>query len=425
MKTNENKKLLKKFLVLNLFILAVICASFYTLKPKEILTIKSLAINVRSGPGLSNDIIKQIKKGDTIEIIEEQDKWYKVKLDDRSEGWVASWLVANSSSSAITSVKAKVNTDKTKLREQPDTSGTIISELKKDAEVIVTNEANGWSNVELDGQSGWIFSDLLTIEKNDESNEVTISKLYARQNETKIRETPAIDSNVVSTIDLGDTIKLLSSEGDWYKVELKDGATGYVANWVVSSAKPNKNTNVTSIAEATIMLDAGHGGSDAGSISNNGEIYEKVITLATVNYVKKELQKYGANVLLTRDDDSLVDLPEIANKSNRANADIFISFHYDSTEGSNIASGTTTYFYHDKHKLLANTINDHLEHELPLPNRGVEFGDFQVLRDNNQPAVLLELGYMNSDYDLSEFQTKTYQKKVAAAVTKALVEYFQ
>ena len=86
--------------------------------------------------------------------------------------------------------------------------------------------------------------------------------------------------------------------------------------------------------------------------------------------------------------------------------DVFISFHYDSTEDSNEASGTTTYYYDEKNLPLANAVENELAKNLPLISRGVEFGDYQVLRENNQPALLLELGYMNNDNDLAQFKTK-------------------
>ncbi|MHC5218100.1 N-acetylmuramoyl-L-alanine amidase family protein [Enterococcus sp. LJL128] len=60
---------------------------------------------------------------------------------------------------------------------------------------------------------------------------------------------------------------------------------------------------------------------------------------------------------------------------------------------------------------------------LPLDNRGVEAGNFHVLRENTRPALLLELGYMNNDYDLAAFTTKNYQQQVAEGLLEGMTEY--
>ncbi|WP_168177384.1 N-acetylmuramoyl-L-alanine amidase [Vagococcus zengguangii] len=430
------KKLIKKpaikLLIIHLSVIALVILAFVTYKPKDLVTIESLALNVRLGPGLDYDITSQVKKGDEVEIIDKKDKWYQVVLPNNTKGWIASWLIAeNSASTAITSIKATVNTDETNLRAKADIDSDVVTKVKKDTTVLITNEANGWSQVEVDGKSGWIFSDLLTItdtskpDSSKDSQTSSIKTVYGRQDEVKIRQEASIDGAVLEIVNFGKPIEVVAEQNDWYQVKTSDGQTGYVANWVVSTAKQLSNSNVSSIAEATIMLDPGHGGSDVGSISPDETIYEKTITLATANYVKKELEALGANVMMTHNDDSFVPLAEIAAKSNRAKADAFISFHYDSTEGANTASGTKTYYYDEKNKILANIVNESLTNHLPLPNRGIDFGDYQVLRDNDRPALLLELGFMNNSTDLAEFSTKSYQKKVATAVAEALTTYFE
>lgn len=73
---------------------------------------------------------------------------------------------------------------------------------------------------------------------------------------------------------------------------------------------------------------------------------------------------------------------------------------------------------------LAKAINNQTK-TLPLNNRGIEYGNYQVLRDNQRPAVLLELGYINSDKDFSYISSANYQAKVADAVYTGLTDYFK
>ena len=95
---------------------------------------------------------------------------------------------------------------------------------------------------------------------------------------------------------------------------------------------------------------------------------------------------------MTRSGDEFVTLSRIAKKSNESKADAFVSFHYDSSGNANEGSGTTTFYRHDSGRPLAQAVNDEIASILPLENRGFAKQDYQVLRENERPAILLELG---------------------------------
>jgi N-acetylmuramoyl-L-alanine amidase len=61
---------------------------------------------------------------------------------------------------------------------------------------------------------------------------------------------------------------------------------------------------------------------------------------------------------------------------------------------------------------------------LPLDSRGIAYGNYQVLRENLQPSILIEMGYMNNDNDLSELVSDTYQEQLAESITAGLTNYF-
>ena len=62
---------------------------------------------------------------------------------------------------------------------------------------------------------------------------------------------------------------------------------------------------------------------------------------------------------------------------------------------------------------------------LPLENRGVAFGNFEVLRDNKQPAILNEMGYINNDKDFRQIKDPSYQSKIATDIVNGLNAYFK
>ena len=75
-------------------------------------------------------------------------------------------------------------------------------------------------------------------------------------------------------------------------------------------------------------------------------------------------------------------------------------------------------------KRLAKALNKQLNN-LPLTNRGIEFGDFLVIRDNTRPAVLCEMGYINSTKDFNQIKNASYQQKIARDIAKGLNNYFK
>lgn len=412
---------------MNIAIVIVVMLAFMSFGKNKVITVSSIAMNVRTGPGIDNEISTQVQRGDKLVVLKEQKQWYQVRLKTRQTGWVASWLFDDSQDSPPTNQVATVNTADTKLRESPNLDSDVVKTLKKGKAVTITSEKNGWSNVTVGKKNGWIYSKLLTLgaPTKEKKKIIDTDQLFVRDEDAKVRASPTIESGIVTTLKAGEELTFKKRDGQWYQVETKSGDTGYVANWVVSFEKVGKNTKkASSIAEATIVLDPGHGGSDVGAQSNDETISEKIVTLATAHYVEAALKELGANVILTRDDDTLVELGDIALISNRKRADAFISFHYDSTDISNQATGFTTYYANENDVQLAEIVNRHLEKELPLDNRGIDIGDYQILRENERPALLLELGYMNNDNDAHTFKTKKFQRQVATAISDALDEYF-
>lgn len=422
METQKRKR--KRFINwISAILLLVIISVFYKLYQTETVTIETIALNVRKGPGLTYDVTSQATRGQKLIVLDKKNDWYKIKTKDGQDGWIASWLVAETKN--ITKINLSASTKKkTKLYESPDKQSAVLRTIDKGTVVTIIGEEHFWSQVILNDVQGWIPTNLLDLTSTDEPEKMNKQFLYAAQNDTKIRQSPSVDSAIIDTLNEGESVNYIETNNNWYKVKTNTGKTGYIASWIVDFDPITPNNKITSIAEATILLDPGHGGSDPGAQTNDENLYEKEVTLQTAKIVKKELEKHGARVILTRNGDKFVPLAQIAEKSNNSNVNVFISFHFDSSENSNSATGTTTYFYDKKDQKLADTVNQQLKDRLPLENRGVEFGDFQVLRDNHQPALLLELGYLNNDHDAYYIRTKHYQTQIAKAIVKGLIDYF-
>lgn len=427
--------------ILLLIMVGVGLFATHALATYQQITIKANVVNVRQGPGLSYDVMEQANKGETMNVISQKNNWYQVRLSGDKIGWVASWLVDNTEVSATSNRVAKVTYTFANVRQSSNANSQLLGKLNQGDQITVLYQQNGWSQIKYNDAVGWVQSSLIsvsndaptTVQKTTSDDTSTtkqtstdIQSVTTQLDNTKLRNGPGTTYQYSQTYPTNTKLTYLSKSGSWYQVKDSNGNTGYVASWVVTPSAKDEvvKTSATSLSEATIVLDAGHGGSDVGALSTSDK-YEKTYTLQTVNAIAKKLRAAGANVVLTRSSDKFVDLAPRPAMANKIKADAFISIHFDSSASANEASGTTTYYYSSSKDMnLAKAINNQTK-TLPLSNRGVDYGNYQVLRDNNRPAVLLELGYINNDKDFGYISSSSYQDKVADAVYNGLTNYFK
>lgn len=134
--------------------------------------------------------------------------------------------------------------------------------------------------------------------------------------------------------------------------------------------------------------------------------------------MKSLLEKEGATVSMTRSSDSYVSLDD-----RNIKGDAFISIHNDSLKSSK-ANGTTVYWLQDNQKALAETLNIYIQKKALLTNKGARQENFQVLRQTNVPAVLLELGYISNPTDENMITNQLHRHIVEQAVVDGLRAYF-
>ncbi|WP_379129353.1 N-acetylmuramoyl-L-alanine amidase [Paenibacillus sp. sgz500958] len=171
-----------------------------------------------------------------------------------------------------------------------------------------------------------------------------------------------------------------------------------------------------------VVLDAGHGAKDSGAVGYTGK-YEKKFNLAVILKAAALLKKESnIDVVLTRSDDTFLELKERAAIANNLQADLFISVHANSGASSS-ASGTETYYQREASKGLANVMHKYLVQATGLSDRGVRYGNFHVIRETKMPAVLLEVGYLSNKGDEALLFTEALQNRVAAAMVKGIKEY--
>jgi N-acetylmuramoyl-L-alanine amidase len=176
----------------------------------------------------------------------------------------------------------------------------------------------------------------------------------------------------------------------------------------------------------TIVLDAGHGGADKGTSYEN--LNEKDINLKIVNYIKKQLEAKGFNIVLTRDRDDLIPLKKIGEITNSSNAKLMISIHINSYKDPGI-SGITGYYYSPddsqpkERMLLAEDIVNSICKESNWINNGIKSQNLAVLRYSNIPCALIECGYITNMYDRQKLMDDNTIMNMAQNIALGIVNY--
>lgn len=441
----------KVFLMFFMILASLTIGAMVALANENTVTVETSVLNVRYGPGLSHDVLTQVKEKDRLFVLGEENKWYKVRLNNDQIGWVASWLVTSEDLTQGKKEYVKVTGEAVNIRQFSNTDSEVLGTVYKDTELQVLYQNDDWYQILYLGQVAWIHGDYIeeldlssvTIQSEEtESDKTKVSSIVRiGDSVTNIRKSPTINSDVVHLAEPNETFEYIETVDDWHHIKVDENHTGYVAAWLSSIEDANvdaKNTEApstetvqaqharkaTSLAEATIVIDAGHGGYDPGAVSLNKDILEKDVSLSTALLLRDRLKDAGTNVILTRSDDEFISLDQRVQTALNNNADAFISLHYDAIEPANSMSGTTTYYHMASDLELANTINRYLDQNGPLPNNGVRLANYYVLRTNRQPSVLLELGYMNNYIDTRHINTKAYQSAVVEAIYQGLREYY-
>lgn len=423
-------------------------------------------LKVRSGPSREHSVIGSLKNGSAVTVLTIQDGWAKITFQNKI-AWVSSeYISLNGSPPEINKQlpeEKEANTEKEerllereteksngdkhigiitadalKVRDTGSLDGKVIGTVKKGDSFAILEKKNGWVQIEFKpGHYGWVagwFVDkpqknIKQKKDNNQKAEKKTSKdrtatiLY---NGTNIRQEPDAASTVIKRAHAGDAFPILEMKGDWYGILLENGDKAYVAGWLVTvsgrTPRIKKQGNDGSLRNKLIIIDPGHGGKDDGATGIGGT-KEKELTLDTARILNDKLRAAGAKVILTRNSDDFVSLNSRVRLSHILEADAYISIHFDSTTEQQVR-GITSYYYHPYQKSLASHVHVALSGNTKMKDRGVRFGDYHVIRENNQNAILLELGYLSNPTEETLISSRKYHEQVSDAIVQGLTNFF-
>lgn len=185
----------------------------------------------------------------------------------------------------------------------------------------------------------------------------------------------------------------------------------------------------------TIVLDAGHGGRDGGSVGANGTV-EKQINLAYTLALKEKLVKAGYRVQLTRKTDDGLYSEFATNKKlsdmkarfeiiKKANPNLMISIHMNSFKDSS-ARGASTYYRKDDaaSQNVANLIQQSLNTYCNASYTQGKVGDYYILNCSYYASVLVECGFISNPEEEKLLNTPEYKDQFTTAIFKGVLLYF-
>lgn len=244
------------------------------------------------------------------------------------------------------------------------------------------------------------------------------------------------------------------------------------AHYHLANAEKNATSQKNIISKTpVIVIDAGHGGKDPGTIGDYARTKEKNVTLSYAKELKKSLDNTKRyRVFLTRDDDFFIPLRQRVEKARKMKADLFISLHANSIAEPQ-TSGFSIYTLSQKssdkqaemlaqkenHADIINGVNfsgaspdimktlidlsqrDSMnsssrfanivirsvrESEIKVLQNSHRYAGFAVLTAPDMSSVLIELGYLSNQKEEKQLNNLIYKRKITASLTEAIDEYF-
>ncbi len=174
-----------------------------------------------------------------------------------------------------------------------------------------------------------------------------------------------------------------------------------------------------------VVIDPGHGGRDPGAVGIGG-LREADVVLSISQQVASILERQGVQAILTRRDNSGLELAPRVQMAQRANANLFVSIHANAISMSRPdVNGVETFHYSASSANLARSIQNSIVSSTGMVNRGVKTARFYVLTRTSMPAVLVETGFVTGRNDAARLASPAFRTQMAEAIARGIMQHVQ
>lgn len=331
--------------------------------------------------------------------------------------------------------------EETPIRHEPKEASPEILIAKSGDWLPVIREDKQWVEVKLgETQTGWLQSS--GNEQTVASDELQVLQFAA---ETPLFNGPDLSFSRIATAEEGSFYLPRQVSGQWIELVAKNRrgslwvqadeaawaygqANGAAAASVSIASAEGQNQTEGKLAGRTVVVDPGHGGRDPGAIAGMLEVYERDINLAAALALKNKLEAAGAHVIMTRTtNEETVSLEKRAEISTLNNADFFISIHQNTFGLDPSVSGAITFYSKDDSQQAALFVEEEVIASIGGKNerQRVEKQSYAVLRNNVQPAVLVEGCFLSNPDELVNSLLTSYHEKLATGIYYGILKWFE
>lgn len=344
------------------------------------------------------------------------------------------------------------------IRSGPGTSYAIVGQLSNGAQIIVDELKNGWAHIK--NTSGYCSADYLTRIKDyvedatpQEPEESFVAGVYRVKVDTSlsVRSGPGTSYDIIGRLQNGDEIVVDSAENGWaHLMDTGAGSGRYcsmdylirIGDYDAGQGEPEDPVDPPRTShldgKMTVIVDAGHGGSDVGAHNADLSLDEKHVNLYVAQYLQSYLENAGVNVIMVRDtmeDGSSLSLRGTVMEQYASSADLFFSIHHNAANTTARGAEALAQIA-DKNggpsKILGEALLDEYS-ELGIPIRQVVFkegsnGDYyytnRVAASLFIPAVTSEFCFIDNEEDQKFIDSEEDWQAEARAQYNAIMYYF-
>ena len=221
-------------------------------------TITTEGARVRREANTESDIVTIVYNGETVEIIEKEGIWYKIKYGE-SIGYIREDLMnvegeittstqtpedsnvsgentidnEDNKEEPISQEQEKQVSSDTVIRIIPSLSASIVGELKAGTKVTIVKTINSWCCISYENKKVWVVSSFLEEIIEEDNQQIETKTGYVNVSAAIIRKGPSTSAEIITEWGMNKPVEILAEEGDWYKINF-EGQDAYVAKRLIS-----------------------------------------------------------------------------------------------------------------------------------------------------------------------------------------------
>ncbi|PEZ88277.1 peptidase M24 [Bacillus cereus] len=216
-------------------------------------TVNASVLHVRAGSSTSHDIISRVYNGQTLNVIGEENGWFKINHNGKT-GYVSGEFVSKNGEKTNNNVSTggnnKVTADVLRVRTAPNTSSSVSGRVYEGQTLNVIGQENGWVKINHNGKVGYVSGEFVSgvssnagSSNNNTNNTVkpASGNYTVNVSSLRVRTGPSTSHTTIGSVKKGQVVQVVGEVQDWFKINYA-GQTAYLSKDYVTKGDSNENT---------------------------------------------------------------------------------------------------------------------------------------------------------------------------------------